>query len=189
MFGINEVATSTSFVGFGDSYVVTKDNDAIATTAPAVAPGMPMSVTAMPTSDTEITVTWEGPADNGGADITGYMVQRAYMGADNMMSEWMAVDPAHMGMDMMYMDMGLMQMTKYYYRVAAMNSVGMGEYSDGMDMATTEASDTAPGVPTAVTAMETSDTEITVTWAPPPAMAEPTSPDTWCSAPTWAPTT
>ena len=39
------------------------------------------------TSDTEITVTWGSPASDGGADITGYMVQRAYMGADNMMSD------------------------------------------------------------------------------------------------------
>ena len=95
---------------------------------------MPMSEEpATATSETAITVTWGSPADNiGGADITGYMVQRAYMGADNMMSEWMDVDPAHMGMDMMYMDTGLMPETAYYYRVAAMNSVGMGEYSDGM---------------------------------------------------------
>ena len=57
------------------------------------------------------------------------MVQRAYMGADNMMSEWMAVDPAHMGMDMMYMDMGLMPETMYYYQVRAMNAVGNGEWS------------------------------------------------------------
>ena len=57
------------------------------------------------------------------------------MMADDMMSDWMDVDPAHMGMDMMYMDMGLMAETKYYYRVAAMNAQGMGEYSDGMAMA------------------------------------------------------
>ena len=137
-----------------------------ATTGPATVPDAPMA-SAMADSDTEITVTWGSPASDGGADITGYMVQRAYMGADNMMSAWMDVDPAHMGMDMMYMDTGLMSETKYYYRVAAMNSVGMGEYSDGMAMATTEATDTAPGVPTAVTAMETSDTEITVTWGSP----------------------
>ena len=67
----------------------------------------------------------------------------------------------------MYMDTGLMPETAYYYRVAAMNSAGMGEYSDGMDMATTEATGHGPGVPTAVTAMETSDTEITVTWGSP----------------------
>ena len=32
IFGINVVATSTSFVGYGDAYVTTNDNDAIATT-------------------------------------------------------------------------------------------------------------------------------------------------------------
>ena len=56
----------------------------------------------------------------------------------------MDVDPAHMGMDMMYMDMGLMAETTYSYRVAAMNSVGMGEYSDGMAMATTMDENMAP---------------------------------------------
>ena len=89
----------------------------------------------MATSHDMITVTWDA-ADNGGSDITGYMVQRGYMDADNMMM-WMDVDPAHMGMDMMYMDMGLMADTKYYYRVAAINAQDMGEYSDGMAMAMT----------------------------------------------------
>ena len=114
------------------------------TEATDTAPGVATAVTAMETSDTEITVTWGSPASDGGADITGYMVQRAYMGADNMMSEWMDVDPAHMGMDMMYMDTDLMPETTYYYRVAAMNSVGMGEYSDGTASATTDRTNTAP---------------------------------------------
>ena len=101
-------------------------------------PGMPMNVMAEATSDTMITVSWESPDDDGGSDITGYMVQSASMMSDGMMSDWMDVDPAHMGMDMMYMDMGLMAETTYYYRVAAMNAEGMGDYSDGMAMAMTE---------------------------------------------------
>ena len=107
------------------------------------APGMPMNVMAEATSHDMITVTWDA-ADDGGSDITGYMVQSAYMMADGMMSDWMDVDPAHMGMDMMYMDMGLMAETTYYYRAAAMNSVGMGDYSDGMAMAMTMAENMAP---------------------------------------------
>ena len=117
---------------------------AMATTAVAVAPDAPTGVEAMTVSDTEITVTWGSPASDGGADITGYMVQLAYMGADNMMSEWMDVDPAHMGMDMEYMDTGLMPGTTYYYRVAAINAIDMGDYSDGMTSAMTYRTNTAP---------------------------------------------
>ena len=103
---------------------------------PQSEPGMPMNVMAEATSHDMITVSWESPAADGGSDITGYMVQRGYMDADNMMM-WMDVDPAHMGMDKMYMDMGLMAETTYYYRVTAMNAVGSGEATDGMAMAMT----------------------------------------------------
>ena len=104
-------------------------------------PGMPV-VSAAATSDTEITVSWTA-ADNGSA-ITGYMVERGTMGADNAMS-WMAVDPAHaMDMGMMYMDTGLMEMTKYYYRVRAMNAVDDGDWSDGMAYAMTDRTNVAP---------------------------------------------
>ena len=74
VFGVNVVGTSTSFVGFGDAYITTYDADAQAMTYPTMVPGMPMNVEAMATSDTAITVSWTAPADNGGADITGYMV-------------------------------------------------------------------------------------------------------------------
>ena len=100
------------------------------------APGMAMNVMAEATSHDMITVTWDSPASDGLSDITGYMVQRGTMDDMGEMM-WEDVDPAHTGMDMMYMDMGLMAETTYYYRVAAMNSVGMGEYSDGMAMAMT----------------------------------------------------
>ena len=121
VIGVEGVDTANQTVNIGPEMVV---------------PGIPMSVMAEATSHDMITVSWASPADDGGSDITGYSVQRGYMDADNMMM-WMDVDPAHMGMDMMYMDTGLMAETTYYYRVATMNSVGMGEYSDGMAMATT----------------------------------------------------
>ena len=239
VFGINVVGTSTSFVGFGDDYATTYDADAQAMTYPTMVPGMPMNVEAMATSDTAITVSWTAPADNGGADITGYVLQRAYMGADDTMTDFMtiaATDAATwwntLGCPMMnaaipddatpaapaddadtdspycamygglsadakeevdavfdanydtimgtsHMDMGLMPETMYYYRVAAMNSVGRGEYSDGMDMAATEATNMAPTAGAAiaeqtVTADATvmvrstitdADTDDTLTWS------------------------
>ena len=136
---------------------------------PFMAPGMPMNVMAEATSDSDITVSWESPAADGSSDITGYMVQRAYMMADDMMSDWMDVDPAHMGMDMMYMDMGLMAETTYYYRVVAMNSVGMGDYSDGTAMAMTMAMMMPPmelGAAMDLTAMANADGSITLMFTP-----------------------
>ena len=107
------------------------------------APGMPMNV--MATADdmmyNTINVSWEAPASDGNSAITGYMVERGYMDADNMMT-WMTV--AEMTTDMMYMDTGLMAETKYYYRVTAMNSIGSGMASDGMAMATTGVAPAGP---------------------------------------------
>ena len=124
-----------------DVYAVSAESErAMATTAVAVAPDAPTGVEAMTVSDTEITVTWGAPDDNGAA-ITSYMVERGVMGADSTMT-WTAVEPAHT--DTMYMDMGLMPKTTYYYRVNAMNSVGTGEMSDGTASAMTYRTNTAP---------------------------------------------
>ena len=144
VFGINVVSTSSAFVGYGDQYVVTNDDDAIATTDAAMVPGMPMNVSAKADSDQQITVSWDAPASNGGADITGYMVQSKYMMADGTMSDWMDVEPAHTGMERMYMDTGLTPETRYYYQVAATNDIGTGKYSDDMAMAMTTKPNQAP---------------------------------------------
>ena len=138
-----------------------------ATTGPATIPDAPVA-TATADSDTEITVTWTAPAD-GGSDITGYMVQRAYMGDDDMMTEWMDVDPAHTGMDMEYMDTGLMPETTYYYQVRAMNAAGNGEWSDGMASAMTMTMTMTMGTeltaPSGVVVSSLRDT-VSVTWDP-----------------------
>ena len=162
------------------------------------APGMPMNVMAMATSHDMITVTWDA-ADDGGSDITGYVLQRKTgmmdfmtIAASSAEIWWDTLDcqmmnaeipddatpaPPEDDTDMtspycaMYAglsaeattvvdgvfadeygtisgtshsDMGLMAETTYYYRVSAINSVGKGEYSDGMAMAMTMAENMAP---------------------------------------------
>ena len=122
-----------------------------------------MNVMAMATSHDMIHRDLDA-ADDDGSDITGYMVQRGYMDADNMMM-WMDVDPAHMGMDMEYMDTGLMPETMYYYQVLAMNAAGNGEWSDGMASAMTMATGTELTAPSGVTVSSLRDT-VSVTWDP-----------------------
>ncbi len=76
VFGINVVGESTGFIGFGDAYINTNDNDAIAMTYPAMAPGMPMALTATAASDMQIDLMWQAPADDGGAGSIGYVLDR-----------------------------------------------------------------------------------------------------------------
>ena len=135
VFAVNNKGRSDQFV------------TASAKIGPVTVPGAPTVVTAMETSDTEITVTWDDPASGGGSAITGYMVERGVMGSDSMMT-WTAVDPAHTGTAMTYMDTGLMPETMYYYQVRAMNAAGNGEWSAATSATTLAAGTqlTAPSV-------------------------------------------
>ena len=64
-------------------------------------------------------------------------------------------------------DMGLMAETTYYYRVSATNSVGMGEYSDGMAMTMTMMMPSMElGAAMDLTAMANDGGSITLMWTP-----------------------
>lgn len=147
VFGINVVDVSTSFIGFGDAYVSTYDNDAIATTDPAVAPMMPTGVTATAGSDnpdTHIVVSWMAPADDGGSEITGYDIEYTAAGGTAMMMEDCCTD-----LDgNLAADDGITASTEYSIRVRASNDVGDSEWTAAI-MHTTDRTNTAPVVGTA----------------------------------------
>ena len=73
----------------------------------------------------QITLTWKKPAKNGGSTITSYIVQyRATSSA-----EWVRATQETVS-STSYTVMGLSTDDLYEFRVAAVNSVGMGPYSD-----------------------------------------------------------
>ena len=138
--------------------------------AATAAPGMPTGVTAAADeiTPTTIKVTWTAP-DDGGAAITGYMVERGQMpeGSSNLPfpppdMTWVAVTPAHTGTETEYMDEGLDPNTTYYYRVRAMNAEGYGAWSDGEIKATTGTDQLT--APDNVMATPTAAGELTLTW-------------------------
>ena len=87
----------------------------------ASAPGAPQSLSASATQ-TEITLSWEAPADNGGAYVTGYDIEWSPDEADWTLLELQTVDPESVTFEAVHSS--LIPDTEYHYRVAAQNSAG-----------------------------------------------------------------
>ena len=140
---------------------------ASATTDAATAPGKPTFSdpafgTATPSDVSGLAPSWAAPSSDGGSDITGYKIERLKDGDDTWMTvkadtglttDAVGADCAA-GTACVYQDTGLIQATKYHYRVSAINKVGTGMPSDSKS-STTAASTTGAAGPTGLTAQGT----------------------------------
>ncbi len=122
-------------------------------TPTTTAPGAPTVVTATP-GDTQATVSWTAPADDGGSPITKYTVTSS---PDNKV----AVTPD--GSTLTATVTGLTNGTPYTFTVVATNAIGDGSTSMASSPVTPR---TVPGAPTAVTASP-GDGQATVSWTAP----------------------
>jgi hypothetical protein len=138
------------YVGFsGNSFVYGQ----IATTGPAV-PAPPTGLSAVAVSGTEINLAWTAPAGS----VSGYNVYRGTTSGEE------ATTPVATGLAVAsYADMNVTAGTKYYYTVAATNSVGMGTVSAEVSAMVP----VLPAAPTALTATAKSNAEIDLAWTAP----------------------
>ena len=108
--------------------------------APAAGPpGPPRNLDARTRSSSEIELNWDAPLDDGGSAITGYRIEAS---ADRG-ARWSTLDRNTGRTATSYRHTGLAGGTTHHYRVAAINAIGAGDFSDE-DSATTD-----PGVPDA----------------------------------------
>ena len=138
------------------------------TGTPAVAPGL-VSNFNVESGNMELTLTWEPPTDDGGSDITGYLV------------EWTAnrrVDPLDFEVEdptlRTHTITGLQNTTaanpsEYYVWITAVNAAGRGPRTPAPNGEPVSPSTVAAGLPTnlAVTPSATSGTELIVNWQAP----------------------
>ena len=75
--------------------------------------------------DTEIALSWLAPSANGGVPITDYVIQRSLNGTTG----WSTISDG-VSTALSYINTGLTNGTEYFYRIAAVNSVGTGPYSN-----------------------------------------------------------
>ena len=127
-------------------------------------PSMPTNLMANATSDTEVMVTWDAPANDGGSAITGYTVGYRVDGADHSTNMEMEVTGTSATIS------GLMADTTYAFWVWATNANGDSDIT-GPAKATTEmgpAELTAPTNVKATVSREDGDpgnpANVTVTW-------------------------
>ena len=124
-------------------------------TDPAAAPGAPEGLSATATQ-TSITLSWQAPSEDGGAEVTGYQVEWSPDGVD--WSELAANTP-----ELSYEHSSLSVGAEYRYRVAAINTAGPSVWAE-LTQATDPAA--APGAPEGLSATAT-QTSITLSWQAP----------------------
>jgi predicted phage tail protein len=126
--------------------------------SPATAPGAPSGLTAT-AGNAQVSLSWTAPASDGGAKITGYDV---YEGTTASVKTTAPVASSN-GTSLTVKN--LANGTTYYFKVAAVNAVGVGPASSAAS-ATPAATVTKPGPPTELTATP-GHGRVTLSWTAP----------------------
>lgn len=144
VFAINSVGTSNS-----------SNTSSAVPTQISSAPYPPTGLTANPASPTSISLSWTAPSNNGGSDITGYVVEYK-VGTGT----YSVLIPNNVLTTCLHT--GLTTGTTYTYRVSAINSIGTSAPSNEAS-----AIPVKTYIPTGVAAVAVSPTQINLSWIPP----------------------
>ena len=126
-------------------------------------PDAPTSLTATAVGFDQVSLQWEAPTHTGESPITGYKIDTFSADA------WGTLISSTSSTDLSYMHTGLDPVKRYYYRVSAINDIGLSLPS-GTASAITEAAPptaTAPDAPTGLTAVAVSFDQINLRWEAP----------------------
>ena len=129
-------------------------------TTDANKPSAPTRLAATTVDSATISLQWQAPSSNGGADITGYQIE-ARPHPD---STWTIIVQDTNDDFPSYLHTGLAPGTTRYYRVAAINSAGVGPASN---VASATTNPVLPGVPTNLDATAAGQTQIDLVWDAP----------------------
>ena len=126
----------------------------------AARPGRPQALQAAGESPSAIALTWQAPADDGGAAVTGYRVEVANAAG----GPWRELPRLAGSTVTSHTHAGLAPVTTRFYRVSAINRVGAGAPAGPVN-GTTLAD--VPSPPTGLRATASGTSEIRLSWTAP----------------------
>ena len=109
---------------------------------------------------TSCTVTYQPPRDDGGAPVTGYILERRTPGPD---SKWIRVNYTPVS-DLQYTIDNLTPATEYEFHVAAVNKAGMSDFSEISLRIMTIETPAKPGRPEVI---DVTGTSVSLQWTVP----------------------
>ena len=126
----------------------------------AAPPDQPRNLRALATGPSSITITWQAPASDGGARITGYWIQTRSPNDGT----WITIRRNTGSPATTFTHTKLAPATAYRYQVAAINSVGESLWS--LEASTTTHPD-VPSAPYNLTARAVGTSQIDLSWSAP----------------------
>ena len=120
----------------------------------------PSGLSARASGTTEIELSWRAPSSGGSAPVTGYRIEMSATGVGG----WIIIRANTGSTGTTYLHTGLPPGATRFYRVAAVNSVGIGTFSSVVRGATNAA---RPGQPQDVRARGTGPHTVLLAWDPP----------------------
>ena len=123
-------------------------------------PGTPRSLDAEADGTSRIELSWRAPTSDGGARITGYLIEVSEDGG----TRWKNLEADTRNTLTTYTHTGLEPATRRHYRVSAINRIGVSRASRVVS-AITDA--TVPDAPTGLTATAVTPTRIDLFWLAP----------------------
>ena len=123
-------------------------------------PRAPSSLSAVASGESQIRLSWAPPSDNGGARITGYRIDVSTSGG----ALWTVLNGNTGSISTAYTHTNLPPGSRRSYRVAAINSQGLGRFSN---TATASTRATVPDAPTNLTAIASGQAQINLSWRAP----------------------
>ncbi|MBN1447033.1 MAG: fibronectin type III domain-containing protein, partial [Bacteroidetes bacterium] len=140
-------------------------SDPVEVTTPALpVPDTPFGVMAKATGPTSISITWIMPYPS---CEQSFELEESLTGDEN---DFTAVLPAPGAGDRSYQRDGLQPQTTYYYRLRAVNTSGMSDYSGIASATTLKKDERLPDTPFDVIASALSESRIRISWAMPDPM-------------------